>query len=999
MTITEKILNLLELNESLPALVLNEYALVVAKNNLWQKYFGNIENGKTFFNFFDKNTSLLVKNSLLDSKTFQKVKKREIEILVNNETKIYQLLISPFQIKNILYFYIIIYDERHKNNFLIYPTKDDFSYLNKYKNIFELLTENQNDKQVQTDLKYYLDIEREPIAIKDSSDYKMMNNGFNKFLNPEEMGIKLSKIDQVNTGELLLTINSIQHELLDLKSIFIIEKPFANNLNIARSNKMLIFPLEGNDDGNGKILIIGELSYSSEPTIENSGKINLTREHTLSENIVSRDIVDTETEIHDEENHDLNFVDSKIETTEDNNSEINITDTLISNIENTNLNNLGKSVIELSDEQATLIYDKNNFEILAVNNSAAEIYGYDLNELKSMNLIQLFPPEELQKLLLPTEGKSFFEYTQFKKDGTIINIKSERENIIWENQEAYSETIKLIDNISDEEKIVDDANIQEELISEIEENNNIISEEDLAENIELVEEVVENEKEVLEENNKEVVEELDKIIHDETEKVVDQALANRKVADGNIAEEINQTSSNISPFLSSLFHELLTPVNVILGFVQEIIDSLEKPSEEQTESAKIIKENQQLLLQTMNTAVQYAKLEENLLPFNSEKFDLANYLVDLEDSISRVAKNEDVNVFFYKTQDQLVIENDRQKLLASISYFIKFVIKIAKSENVYINFETVDGNLNILVKDSETGISEKVASEILEIYTKKQTAENKNIGISSVTIKLAQKLNEICSAKVIKQIGEFGSDSLALVFPLTNKNIAPKPNQTIYDETDYDKIKSSLNNKKVFPSQELIDETSDVEKVIEKSSASIAEDDNSVTKNDKIKLEEPIIVDEVNDVIVEDISEDEEITTEEIATIEEEIPAKNFDHSALSCLFIDDSVDAQLLFKSQMNDLKMLKVCSNLTEALPLLTKYQFDVIVVDINLNDKYNGLDALKIIRQFANYTSTPIIAVTAYSFEGDKDKFLSFGFTDYFVKPLLKEQILESLSKILS
>ncbi|MCB0747986.1 MAG: hypothetical protein KDC90_11040, partial [Ignavibacteriae bacterium] len=109
MTITEKILNLLELNESLPALVLNEYALVVAKNNLWQKYFGNIENGKTFFNFFDKNTSLLVKNSLIDSKTFQKVKKREIEILVNNETKIYQLLISPFQIKNILYFYIIIY--------------------------------------------------------------------------------------------------------------------------------------------------------------------------------------------------------------------------------------------------------------------------------------------------------------------------------------------------------------------------------------------------------------------------------------------------------------------------------------------------------------------------------------------------------------------------------------------------------------------------------------------------------------------------------------------------------------------------------------------------------------------------------------------------------------------------------------------------------------------------------------------------------------------------
>jgi CheY-like chemotaxis protein len=67
--------------------------------------------------------------------------------------------------------------------------------------------------------------------------------------------------------------------------------------------------------------------------------------------------------------------------------------------------------------------------------------------------------------------------------------------------------------------------------------------------------------------------------------------------------------------------------------------------------------------------------------------------------------------------------------------------------------------------------------------------------------------------------------------------------------------------------------------------------------------------------------------------------------------------------------------------------------------LNDKYNGLDALKIIRQFNNYKDTPIFAVTAFPFEKDREKFLSFGFTDYFVKPLLKEHLIDSLAKILS
>ena len=99
-----------------------------------------------------------------------------------------------------------------------------------------------------------------------------------------------------------------------------------------------------------------------------------------------------------------------------------------------------------------------------------------------------------------------------------------------------------------------------------------------------------------------------------------------------------------------------------------------------------------------------------------------------------------------------------------------------------------------------------------------------------------------------------------------------------------------------------------------------------------------------------------------------------------------------------MKDFKLLKICSNLTEALPLLSKYNFDLVIVDINLNDTYNGFDALKIIRQFKNYSAIPIIAVTAYSFEGDKEKFLNFGFTDYFVKPLFRNQLVKSLELIL-
>ena len=66
--------------------------------------------------------------------------------------------------------------------------------------------------------------------------------------------------------------------------------------------------------------------------------------------------------------------------------------------------------------------------------------------------------------------------------------------------------------------------------------------------------------------------------------------------------------------------------------------------------------------------------------------------------------------------------------------------------------------------------------------------------------------------------------------------------------------------------------------------------------------------------------------------------------SSLRCLYIEDQVDSQILFKVQMKDLKNIQFASSFEEALPLLESSDFDFIIMDINLQGEYNGLDALK-------------------------------------------------------
>lgn len=59
-------------------------------------------------------------------------------------------------------------------------------------------------------------------------------------------------------------------------------------------------------------------------------------------------------------------------------------------------------------------------------------------------------------------------------------------------------------------------------------------------------------------------------------------------------------------------------------------------------------------------------------------------------------------------------------------------------------------------------------------------------------------------------------------------------------------------------------------------------------------------------------------------------------------------------------------------------------VIVLDILLPD-LNGMEAIKIIRQIDGFEKIPVVAVTGFAADTDKDKFINAGFNYYMTKPV--------------
>lgn len=96
-----------------------------------------------------------------------------------------------------------------------------------------------------------------------------------------------------------------------------------------------------------------------------------------------------------------------------------------------------------------------------------------------------------------------------------------------------------------------------------------------------------------------------------------------------------------------------------------------------------------------------------------------------------------------------------------------------------------------------------------------------------------------------------------------------------------------------------------------------------------------------------------------------------------------------------------VKCAGNGKEALEALGAQKFDVILMDIQMPDM-NGVEATEAIRRGeggAEHIGIPIVAMTAYSMNGDREIFLNAGMNSYISKPVTKSQLLDAIAEAIT
>ncbi len=90
-------------------------------------------------------------------------------------------------------------------------------------------------------------------------------------------------------------------------------------------------------------------------------------------------------------------------------------------------------------------------------------------------------------------------------------------------------------------------------------------------------------------------------------------------------------------------------------------------------------------------------------------------------------------------------------------------------------------------------------------------------------------------------------------------------------------------------------------------------------------------------------------------------------------------------------------IVSDGAEAIEAFEQQRYDLILMDVQMPN-VDGYQASRVIQQKsqAGTRKTPIIAMTAYAMQGDREKCLAAGMSDYITKPLNKAALLKLINK---
>lgn len=504
-----------------------------------------------------------------------------------------------------------------------------------------------------------------------------------------------------------------------------------------------------------------------------------------------------------------------------------------------------------------------------------------------------------------------------------------------------------------------------------------------------------------------------------------------------------------SEFLANMSHEIRTPLNGVIGFCDLLMGT--KLDITQQLYISTINNSANLLLGIINDILDFSKIEAGKLEIENQQMNFEQLLIDTVNIVSYQCQSKKLELLLNISPNiPQYIWTDSIRLRQILINLLGNAIKFTSQGEIELKVEVISQKKNstvikFSVRDTGIGINQNKIKSIFSPFSQEDSSITRKFGGTGLGLSISNKLLRIMKGTSIQVSSIVGKGS---VFYFEIEFISQGIADAKYDNLESFKniLVVSQNDASYFIIKQIlslpkinVDRANGIDDSVLSLNANpqydaiildfdVSEINGHKFINDIRSSNNPIIQNLPIIVIcaaISDLSSLYQLESHNIQLIFKPINshalltaltkfhhAENSDSTLINTypkldnleskniLIVDDNKVNILLCKTIIKKIlpkSNIIEAFNGEEAVSIFRSNRLDLIFMDIQM-PKLNGYEATKEIRKLEKNSRVPVIALTAGTLLGEKERCMEAGMDDYISKPFVKDAIAQVVGKFL-